>query len=97
VVDAVLPDARSPDSNAALDRTLDRCLATDTTALLVHADADAIALVQRCEDRQLTVPGDLSIVAYDDEVAGLVSRRSPPYARRAGRWAGPLRDWSPTA
>jgi DNA-binding LacI/PurR family transcriptional regulator len=73
VVDAVVPDARSPDANAALDRTLDRCLATGTTALLVHADAEAIALVQRCEDRHLAVPGDVSIVAYDDEVAGLFS------------------------
>ncbi len=73
VVDAVVPDARSPDSNAALDRTLDDCLATGTTALLVHADAEAIALVQRCEDRHLAVPGDVSVVAYDDEVAGLFS------------------------
>lgn len=72
-VDAILPDARAPERDAALDETLDRCLATDTTALLVHADAEAIALVQRCEARHLTVPGDLSIVAYDDEFAGLFS------------------------
>jgi len=39
----------------------------------VHADAEAIALVQRCEERHLTVPGELSVVAYDDEVAGLFS------------------------
>ena len=39
----------------------------------MHADAEAIALVQRCEERHLSVPGDLSIVAYDDEVAGLFS------------------------
>ena len=32
-----------------------------------------MALVQRCEERHLTVPGDLSVVAYDDEVAGLFS------------------------
>jgi DNA-binding LacI/PurR family transcriptional regulator len=68
-----VPDARSPESPAALDRVLDRCLATATTALLVHADAEAIALVQRAEERRLTVPGDLSVVAYDDEVAGLFS------------------------
>jgi DNA-binding LacI/PurR family transcriptional regulator len=71
-VDALVPDARS-ERDAALDDALDRCLATGTTALLVHADAEAIALVQRCEERHLTVPGDLSIVAYDDEVAGLFS------------------------
>ncbi|MET0425854.1 MAG: substrate-binding domain-containing protein [Actinoplanes sp.] len=72
-VEERVPDARSPESPAALDRVLDRCLATATTALLVHADAEAIALVQRAEERQLTVPGDLSVVAYDDEVAGLFS------------------------
>ena len=55
----------------ASDAALDRCHATGTTALLVHADAEAIALVQRCEDRGLSVPGDLSVVAYDD--AGNVS------------------------
>jgi DNA-binding LacI/PurR family transcriptional regulator len=72
-VDALVPSARSPESKAALDAALDRCLETGTTALLVHADAEAVALVQRCEERHLSVPGDLSVVAYDDEVAGLFS------------------------
>ncbi|MEU8661098.1 substrate-binding domain-containing protein [Actinoplanes philippinensis] len=76
-VDEQVPDARTPDSKNALDKTLDktldRVLETGTTALLVHADAEAIALVQRCEERQLSVPGDLSVIAYDDEVAGLFS------------------------
>ncbi|AVT29158.1 DNA-binding transcriptional regulator [Plantactinospora sp. BC1] len=72
-VEVVLPDSRSPERDALLHEVLDRCLATGTTALLVHADAEAIALVQHCEERQLSVPGDLSIVAYDDEVAGLFS------------------------
>ncbi|MGC4868551.1 substrate-binding domain-containing protein [Micromonospora sp. DT53] len=70
---AVVPDARSPERDTALNDVLDRCQATGTTALLVHADAEAIALVQHCEERHLSVPGDLSIVAYDDEVAGLFS------------------------
>ncbi|GIJ81112.1 DNA-binding transcriptional regulator, LacI/PurR family [Micromonospora phaseoli] len=72
-LEAVIPDIRSPDRDALLDQVLDRCRETATTALLVHADAEAIALVQRCEERHLTVPGDLSIVAYDDEVVGLFS------------------------
>jgi DNA-binding LacI/PurR family transcriptional regulator len=72
-VDVLVPDAKLPASAAALDAALDRCLAAGVTALLVHADAEAIALVQRCEDRRLSVPGDLSVVAYDDEVAGLFS------------------------
>ena len=29
--------------------------------------------MQHCEERHLAVPGDLSVVAYDDEVAGLFS------------------------
>ncbi|GAA2674660.1 substrate-binding domain-containing protein [Actinoplanes palleronii] len=72
-VDAQIPNAASPSLTAALDEVLDRCLATGTTALLVHADPEAIALVQRCEERRLAVPGQLSVVAYDDEVAGLFS------------------------
>jgi DNA-binding LacI/PurR family transcriptional regulator len=72
-VDALVPGAPLPECAAALDRVLDRCLRTGTTALLVHADAEAIALVQRCEQRGLVVPRDLSIIAYDDEVAGLFS------------------------
>ncbi len=71
--EAELADARDPDRDATLDAALDRCLATGTTALLVHADPEAIALVQRCEERHIAVPHDLSIVAYDDEVAGLFS------------------------
>jgi DNA-binding LacI/PurR family transcriptional regulator len=72
-VDALVPDARSPDRDAALHDVLDRCRATDTTALLVHADPEAVALVQHCEERHVAVPADLSIVAYDDQVAGLFS------------------------
>jgi DNA-binding LacI/PurR family transcriptional regulator len=74
-VDTLMPDPRSPDWDASLDRVLDQCLATGTTALLVHADAQAVALVQHSEERHFAVPHDLSIVAYDDEVAGL---SSPP-------------------
>ncbi|HEY7222491.1 MAG TPA: substrate-binding domain-containing protein [Micromonosporaceae bacterium] len=72
-IDIDVPDTWEADFDAVLDDVLDRTLATGTTALLVHADAQAIALVQHCEERHVTVPGDLSIVAYDDEVAGLFS------------------------
>jgi DNA-binding LacI/PurR family transcriptional regulator len=72
-VDVRVPDAHQPECPAALDRVLDQVLSGGTTALLVHADAEAIALVQRCEERRLTVPGDLSVIAYDDEVAGMFS------------------------
>ena len=72
-VDALVPSPRSAEWEPALDAVLDQCLATGTTALLVHADAEAMAIVQRCEERGISVPGDISVVAYDDEVAGLFS------------------------
>jgi DNA-binding LacI/PurR family transcriptional regulator len=72
-VEAQVPDARAAGWDDAIDEALDRCLRTGTTGLLVHADAEAIALVQACEERHLCVPDDLSVVAYDDEVAGLFS------------------------
>lgn len=65
-----------------LDDILRRCRETRTTALLVHSDADAVALVQHCLDRGVTVPGQLAVVAYDDEVAYLaepaISAVRPP-------------------
>jgi len=70
-VDALVPDAKSAESAKALDAVLDSVVATGTTALLVHADNEAMALVQRCEMRGLAVPGDLAVVAYDDQVAHL--------------------------
>lgn len=72
-VDAEVPNTGDDGWDAAVDAVLEACARTGTTALLVHADAEAIALMQRCEQHHLSVPGDLSIVAYDDTVAGLVS------------------------
>ncbi|MBL0884769.1 substrate-binding domain-containing protein [Myceligenerans indicum] len=53
------------------ERVLDACAGSGTTALLVHADREAISLVERARDRSLRVPQDLAVIAYDDEVAGL--------------------------
>jgi DNA-binding LacI/PurR family transcriptional regulator len=72
-VDIDVPDVWEADFDGVVEDVLDRTLTTGTTALLVHADAQAIAIVQHCEERHLAIPGDLSIVAYDDEVAGLFS------------------------
>jgi DNA-binding LacI/PurR family transcriptional regulator len=72
-VEVLVPSPRSPEWEPALDEVLDQCIASGTTALLVHADGEAMAIVQRCEARGISVPGDLSVVAYDDEVAGLFS------------------------
>jgi DNA-binding LacI/PurR family transcriptional regulator len=67
----VLPDRASADFSDAVNASLDRTLGSGTTALLVHADAEAMAFVDLALARGISVPGDLSIVAYDDEVAEL--------------------------
>lgn len=72
-VDRLIERGSGSERQADLDQLIDECLSSGTTALLVHADAEAIAIVQRCEERGLSVPGDLSVVAYDDEVAELFS------------------------
>ncbi|MFV0138051.1 substrate-binding domain-containing protein [Streptomyces sp. HMX87] len=40
-------------------------------AALVHNDHDALVLLQRLRTHGIDVPGDLALVAYDDEVASL--------------------------
>ncbi len=40
-------------------------------AAVVHNDHDAIVVLQRLRARGVDVPGDVAIVAYDDEVAAL--------------------------
>lgn len=57
----------------SIGRVLDQCLEHGTTALLVHADPEANAFVQAAQQRGLNVPGDLSVVSYDDEIASLFS------------------------
>ncbi len=70
-IESTLPDRRSPEFSAAVDATLDQALSTGVTALLVHSDPEAMAFVDLALNRGISVPGDLSIVAYDDEVAQL--------------------------
>jgi DNA-binding LacI/PurR family transcriptional regulator len=74
-VDHELPEPASPEWDHAADHLLDECESRGITALLIHADAAATALVQRWESRGHSVPGDLSVVAYDDEFAGLFTPR----------------------
>lgn len=68
-----IPDRRDPEFDRIVDAILETTLSTGTTALLVHSDPDAMAFVQHAQDRGLSVPRDLSVVAYDDEVARLYS------------------------
>ncbi|WP_168217733.1 substrate-binding domain-containing protein [Occultella kanbiaonis] len=51
---------------------LDRCAETGTTAVIVHPDVLTITVVQRCLDLGISIPEDLAIVSYDDEVAALI-------------------------
>ncbi|TKR23315.1 DeoR family transcriptional regulator [Cellulomonas hominis] len=72
-LDVATPDPGRPGWDEAVAHVVDACLSTRTTALLVHADATAVALVQALEQHGVEVPRRLSVVAYDDEVAGLFS------------------------
>lgn len=58
---------------AALAEWLERASREGITAALVHTDEDAMVLVQVAAERGISVPDDLAIVAYDDEVAALAS------------------------
>ncbi|MFG6503057.1 substrate-binding domain-containing protein [Microbacterium sp. P05] len=82
--ESVLPPRTSPDFSAFVDASLDTALANNITALVVHSDPEAMAFVDLALNRGISVPGDLSIVAYDDEVAELftpaLTAVSPPRA-----------------
>jgi len=85
VEDTVCDDANrceDDDAEAFMDEVLERCRATGTTALLIQADRQALRFVQHCLDRGIRVPDDLSVVAYDDEIAHLgmppISAVRPP-------------------
>jgi DNA-binding LacI/PurR family transcriptional regulator len=64
-----VPPYGSPDWARTCDDLLDRCLRDDVGALLVHADREAIGVLERARDRGVRVPDDLAVVSYDDEVA----------------------------
>ncbi|MBU5423436.1 substrate-binding domain-containing protein [Cellulomonas hominis] len=72
-VDLDIPDRRAADWQQHVEAVVEAALRTGTTALLVHSDPEAMGVVQHCEERGVPVPDALSVVAYDDEVAGLFS------------------------
>ncbi|CAL9442211.1 Ribose operon repressor [Streptomyces sp. enrichment culture] len=61
----------TPEYDGAMERFLDGAAAGRIDAAVVHPDGDALVLLQRLSAHSLTVPGDLALVSYDDEVAGL--------------------------
>ncbi|MFF4168481.1 substrate-binding domain-containing protein [Streptomyces sp. NPDC001744] len=63
------------------------------SAALVHNDVDAIEITRRLAELGVRVPGDLALIAYDDEVAALaetpLTAVAPP-KRQVGRHAAEL-------
>ena len=55
----------------AIDGFLERCREHGTTAALVHSDEAAMLVLQHAQRRGWSVPRDLSIVSYDDELSEL--------------------------
>ena len=54
-----------------VDGILGWCAETHVTAAIVHTDEDALQFASACQERQLQVPEDFAIIAYDDEIAAL--------------------------
>jgi DNA-binding LacI/PurR family transcriptional regulator len=77
----------SPGWTEEYDALIWNCLDSGVRALLVHADREAIGIVERAHDLGLTIPGDLAVVAYDDEVAAAAD---PPLTavRTPRHWLG---------
>src|SRR6478609_3018674 len=80
--ESILPPRTSPEFSSVVDAALDSALATGVTALVVHSDPEAMAFVDLALNRGISVPHDLSVIAYDDEVAELftpaLTAVSPP-------------------
>lgn len=58
-------------AGADVDRFITQCLRADVTAVICFADREATLLLNTALARGLAVPGDLSVISYDDEVADL--------------------------
>ncbi|MEU5655164.1 substrate-binding domain-containing protein [Streptomyces sp. NPDC047737] len=68
----VTVDPGDPAALEAAARSLYRSVAAGgVTAAIVHNDQTAIGVVQRLRERGLSLPGDMSLVAYEDEMAAL--------------------------
>ncbi len=80
----LFPDRNGPGFTAAVEAAIDTALANGVTGLLIHSDPEAMAFIDIALNRGISVPDDLSVVAYDDEVAQLftpaLTAVSPPRA-----------------
>ncbi|GAA2514750.1 LacI family transcriptional regulator [Winogradskya humida] len=63
-------DSLRTDTALAIE-VLRLCRLTETTALIVHSDPDAIALSRAAAAHGVHIPDDLALISYDDETAHL--------------------------
>jgi DNA-binding LacI/PurR family transcriptional regulator len=61
----------APRHREIIAEVLRECRRRGTTALIVHSDRDAMSIAQYCTEQGMSIPGDLAMVTYDDEVAHL--------------------------
>jgi DNA-binding LacI/PurR family transcriptional regulator len=54
-----------------IQEVLAECRRSKVTALIVHSDPDAMSVAQFCAERGVSIPDDLALVSYDDEIAHL--------------------------
>lgn len=64
-------DFDKPGGTQQMERALQSLIQHRVSALLLHSDPSAVAFVQYATDRGIKIPGQLSVIAYDDEVAGV--------------------------
>lgn len=79
-----------PGHREIIARLLERCRDHRTTALIVHSDPDAISIAQYLAEVGISIPGDMAMVSYDDEVAQLAEPAMTavrPSKARVGRVA----------
>ncbi|MET9505793.1 substrate-binding domain-containing protein [Streptomyces sp. NPDC006622] len=67
-LDIEVPSYGAPGWAGAYTGVLERSRELGVRALLVHSDREAIGLIERGRDLGISVPGDLAVVTYDDEI-----------------------------
>jgi DNA-binding LacI/PurR family transcriptional regulator len=83
-------DPESSPYDKAIDAVIAATKAGKVDAALVHTDRDALNLLRRLRARGISVPDDISLVSYDDEIAGLAEiplSAVAPSKREVGRCA----------
>src|SRR6185312_4368700 len=56
-----------------IEGLLDWIVDSEFTAVLLLNDQDALTFVDSCDARNIRIPEDLAVVAYDDEVASMAA------------------------